>query len=155
MNCPMLICWYADIIVQYVDNSESSKALHIELKEESPWLQHFASSVHRTLEIHFPSLFSSPVLLCCLFFPRAVTRFPFCQDCTAFYKIMEGEWMKLMAFINMDRNRLKEYEFTCRDGLLGSLEMTLEMVECNLCSIIWLKGTTWCIGNSDARHRRW
>lgn len=62
--------------------------------------------------------------------------------------------MKLMAFINMDRNRLKEYEFTCRDGLLGSLEMTLEMVECNLCSIIWLKGTTWCIGNSDARHRR-
>ena len=46
-----------------------------------------------------------------------------------------------MAFINTDRNRLKEYEFTSRDGLLGSLEMILEMVECNVCSVILLKGT--------------
>lgn len=46
-----------------------------------------------------------------------------------------------MAFINTGRDRLKEYEFTSRDVLLGSLEMTLKMVECNHCSVILCKGT--------------
>jgi len=45
-----------------------------------------------------------------------------------------------MAFINTDRDRLKEYEITPRDGLLGSLEMMLEMVECNIYSVILLTG---------------
>lgn len=49
--------------------------------------------------------------------------------------------VKLMAFITTDMDRLKEYEFPCRDGLLGSLKMTLEMVECNLCGVILLKST--------------
>lgn len=53
----------------------------------------------------------------------------------------EGEWLKLMAFIYTDRDRLKEYEFTSRYALFGSLEMTLEMVGCNLYSIILLRGT--------------
>lgn len=46
-----------------------------------------------------------------------------------------------MSFINTDRDRLEEYEFISRDELLGSLEMTLEMVECNLYSVILLKVT--------------
>lgn len=46
-----------------------------------------------------------------------------------------------MAFIYTDRDRLKEYEFTSRYVLLDSLEMTIEMVKCNVYSVILLKGT--------------
>lgn len=91
--------------------------------------------------MHIVSFFSSPGLLCCLFFFWDLTKFLLCPDCTAFYKIRGGEWLKLMSFINTDRDRLEEYEFISRDELLGSLEMTLEMVECNLYSVILLKVT--------------
>lgn len=93
------------------------------------------------MQIYIFSLSSSPGLLCSFSFSQSLIRFPFGWECSAFCKKREGEWLKLMAFIYTDRDRLKEYEFTSRYVLLDSLEMTLEMVKCNVYSVILLKGT--------------
>lgn len=76
------------------------------------------ATIHRTLpylQIYIFFLSSLYGILCSFFFSRSLIRFPFGWECNAFCKMREGEWLKLMAFIYTDRDRLNEYEFSVTD----------------------------------------